>query len=70
MTLMNSESTKPKVTPKGMAIVAAIESGLLPEMEDGWDDTVFQLFWDRFEDLLIANKFSIIKMRPYRKSES
>lgn len=61
MTLMNSESTKPSVTPKGIAIIAAIESGLLPEVEGGWDDTAFQIFWERFNILLFENEFAIMR---------
>lgn len=40
------------LTNKGVAIVAAIESGLLPKVEGGWDDTAFQKFWSLYEKML------------------
>lgn len=40
------------LTDKGIAIIAAIESGLLPEVEGGWDDTAFQKFWSLYEKML------------------
>ena len=46
------------ITIKGIATIAAIESGLLPEVDGGWDDTAFQIFWERLE-YLIAENYSI-----------
>lgn len=37
-----------RLTEKGIAIMAAVESGLLPKVEEGWDDTVFLKFWELF----------------------
>lgn len=59
-----------QVTPKGIAVVAAIESGLLCEVEGGWDDTVFKSFWEKFEKLLTENNLLIVKMLPDRKCKS
>lgn len=39
-------------TLKGIAITAAIESGLLPKVDGGWDDSNFKVFWDKFEKAL------------------
>ena len=45
---------------KGLAIKAAIESGMLPEVDGGWDDSVFNVFWEKYENYL----------KQYRKSLS
>lgn len=50
------------VTPKALAMMAAIESGLLPEVEGGWDDTKFQIFWNRFVNQLSESGFLIFKI--------
>ena len=39
-------------TDKGLAMIAAIQSGLLPEVDGGWDDTKFHLFWKKYQDFL------------------
>ena len=36
------------VSPKGLALIAAVETGLLPEVDGGWDDRAFERFWTRF----------------------
>lgn len=40
------------LTNKGIAVIAAIESRLLPKVGDGWDDTAFQKFWSLYEKML------------------
>lgn len=40
------------LTNKGVAVIAAIESGLLPTVDGGWDDTAFQKFWSLYEKKL------------------
>ena len=41
-----------KLTLKGLALIAAIETGLLPEIERdgvvGYDTDLFNRFWDAF----------------------
>lgn len=38
-----------KVTAKGMAFIFAVESGLIPACEEGYDDTAFNRFWADLE---------------------
>lgn len=38
-----------RITLKGIAVVQAVEAGLCPEAEDGYDDSAFLKFWDTFE---------------------
>ncbi len=40
------------LTNKSIALMAAIESDLLPKVEGGWDDTKFQIFWEKYETYL------------------
>ena len=42
------------ITRKALALGAAIDSGLLPKIEDGWDDTKFNKFWEMYEEYLSA----------------
>ena len=39
---------KVQITEKGYAVIIAIESGLLPRVVGGWDDTAFNKFWDAY----------------------
>ena len=50
------------LTPKGIAILAAIEADLLPKVKGGWDDTKFNKFWELYETEF--NKNYIIVKRP------
>ena len=50
------EKGKIFLTWRGLATYAAIESGLLPEVEGGWDNTAFERFLDLFEKLLRRQK--------------
>lgn len=43
------------LTGKGLALIAAIESGLLPQIEGGWDETKFEVFWKKYEEALAKN---------------
>mgnify|MGYP005772437537 CR=1 FL=1 len=51
---------KPILTPKGIATICAIDSGLLPKVDGGWDDTAFNKFWEQFEKVMIEQGYSII----------
>lgn len=37
---------------KGCALLAAIDAGLLPKIDGGWDDQAFEQFWRNFMDNL------------------
>ena len=50
------------LTQKGLAMIAAIESGLLPKVKGGWDDAYFKIFWNTFEKLLNEGSYSILKI--------
>lgn len=39
---------KLNLTLKGFALLAARESGLIPKVKGGWDDTKFNKFWELF----------------------
>lgn len=41
-----------RMTPKGLAVYAAIKAGLIPEAEEGFDVAAFNTFWDEFTALL------------------
>lgn len=43
------------ITPKGLAQIAAIESGLCPEVEGGYDTDAFDKFWGAYQDELRKN---------------
>ena len=43
------DGTALKITLKGRAVIAAVDAGLLPEVDGGWDDTGFLRFWEEFE---------------------
>ena len=48
------------LTPKGIATMCAIESGLLPKVDGGWDDSHFNEFWELFEKVMVEQGYSII----------
>lgn len=63
----------PFATEKGIAVVAAIESGLMPEVKGGWDDTAFNEFWDMFVKMRrIQNEKSLSKQinNPFEEFNS
>lgn len=45
-----------KITTKGYAFLAAIDSGLIPKKEDMYDDALFERFWSYFQDNLERRK--------------
>lgn len=47
-----------RITPKGIAVIDAIDAGLLPETEDGWDDSAFEVFWEKFSTHLEEHGYS------------
>ena len=50
------------LNPKAIAILSAIDAELVPETEEGFDDTQFQAFWVSFERRLSEHG---IWHRPY-----
>jgi len=56
------QNNKLRLTEKGYAIIVAIESGLLPRVEGGWDDTVFNKFWDKYSADLIKRVPKVKKL--------
>lgn len=47
----NNEKTNVTVTDKGIALLAAIEAGLLPpQTEEGWDISGFEKFWEIYSE--------------------
>lgn len=58
-----------QLTPKGLAITAAIESGLLLEVKGGWEDSKFNAFWSKFEKLLRNNNYLIFKVSKDRNNQ-
>ena len=51
------------ITPKGLAVLAAIENGLLPKTESGVDTAQFEGFWHQYGYCLFSikepSKFSL-----------
>lgn len=47
---------KMQLTDKGLAVVLAIENGLCPRTDDGWDITRFEKFWDEYQKQLTENQ--------------
>lgn len=45
---------KPILTPKGIATLSAIEAGLLPKVDGGWDNSLFNRFWSLYEKRMIV----------------
>lgn len=41
------------VTPKGLAVVAAIDAGLVEETDDGYNTDKFELFWQAYTSALM-----------------
>lgn len=37
------------LTPRGLAVVLAIQEGVIPRCEGGYDTAAFERFWDRYE---------------------
>lgn len=45
------------ITPKGIAVLAAIDAGLCPEVDGGYDTEAFEKFWQQY-DLSLRKKFN------------
>lgn len=63
-----------KLTLKGLALIAAIETGLLPEIERdgvvGYDTDLFNRFWDAFsKSVEKAPQAPFDKKRAYRAGQ-
>lgn len=59
-----------RISLKGLALVAAIETGLLPEIEKdgelGYDDELFGRFWDMYNKLAEEQNNLFRKKREHR----
>lgn len=44
-----------EITPKGLALIAAIQNGLAEEVEGGYNVDKFNRFWEQIEDDLFKN---------------
>lgn len=49
------------LTPRGLAVVLAIQAGIIPKCEGGYDTAAFDRFWDRYE-LEVKGLLSFQKM--------
>lgn len=54
--------TNAAITEKGRAVAFAIECGLLPRIEKGWDDEAFNKFWQEYTNDLIKRVPGIIEL--------
>ena len=57
-----------KVTKKGLALLAAIETGLVPKSEDGYEIGSFSKFWEAYENLLAENAKKPFSKQSQNKS--
>lgn len=59
-----------KLSLKGLALIAAVETGLLPEIErdgeTGYDDELFSRFWDMYNKLAEEQNKPFYKKRKRR----
>lgn len=49
------------LTPKAIALLSALNAGMIPEVEEGYDDAQFQAFWNNFEARLTEQGLKIVK---------
>lgn len=49
-----------RLTPKGIAVLSAVDAGMLPRAENGWDTSQFDAFWEDFTDRLEEQGFSFL----------
>ena len=54
---------KIRLTEKGLAVLAAIECGLCPKVEGGYNTEKFDEFWDLYEKMLADYKQRYCKQR-------
>lgn len=45
---MDKKIQRASVTDKGLALLAAVKSGLIPETDDGYDVATFEKFWANY----------------------
>ena len=57
---MGKATGKYYLTLKGIATIAAIESGLLKKVEGGWDNEKFNIFWEKVEQEMTENYLQIL----------
>ena len=64
------QETHYRISLKGLALIAAIETGLLPEIERdgelGYDDELFGRFWDMYNKLAEEQNNLFRKKREHR----
>ena len=41
------------ITPKGLAVISAVQNGLAPAVEGGYDTDNFERFWKQLEEDLL-----------------
>lgn len=44
------------ITTKGIALLAAIEAGICPKVDEGYNTDAFELFWSKFETELAKKR--------------
>ena len=49
------------LTPKAIALLSALNAGMIPEVEEGYDDAQFQAFWNDFEARLTKQGLKIVE---------
>lgn len=42
-----------EITPKGLAVISAVQNGLAPAVEGGYDTDNFERFWKQLEEDLL-----------------
>ena len=61
-----------RLTHKGLALIAAIETGLLPEIERdgiiGYDDELFSRFWNKY-NALVEEQYQPLRKKGERRTE-
>lgn len=59
---MKEKANEPiNMTPKGCAVVAAVDAGMIPEVEGGYNLKQFEAFWKEFNRLLKHGEYLICK---------
>lgn len=58
---MENQPKAVAVTDKGVALLAAIEAGLVPQAEDGYDIEPFEKFWEIYSEKSLRNFESCLK---------
>lgn len=67
---MEKKKASHRITLKGLALIAAIETGLLPEIEKdgqrGYDEELFGRFWAKYNELAEEKNNPFYKKRKHR----